>query len=323
MNATDSVSDIRGGVPRVDSLGSDLGDRAPWGVSKSHAQRAEHHPTPWWLWWNILSLDAPTVAVVWARLLARPSHVRLVAADEIILSLVVWTIYVTDRLLDGWKATNQTALHERHLFCAKHRVALACLVVLAAAAVLWGTAEYLAPLEASAGIKLAAVVGAYMISIHGGRGSMARFVPKEVAVGILFAAGTTLPVWSRVAEFSLDLCVPFGLFAVLCSLNCLAIECWENHLSDANWYQARGQVIRWAEASISRIAAALAISSFALLFLRQDDGPFGSELLAISLAALLILLLNRHRDRLSGRALRVLADVVLVIAGLIALMSRI
>ena len=31
-----------------------------------------------------------------------------------------------------------------------------------------------------------------MATIHAGHGSMARFVPKEIAVGILFAAGTTL-----------------------------------------------------------------------------------------------------------------------------------
>jgi hypothetical protein len=179
----------------------------------------------------------------------------------------------------------------------------------------------LAPMEVSAGMKLAAIIGAYMVSIHAGHGSMARFVPKEVAVGILFAAGTTLPAWSRLSEFSWDEWIPFGLFAVLCSLNCLAIECWENEPRYPDWFQSRSPVIRWAETCINQLAAALAASAFAVILVRRHPGPFGSGLLAISLAALLILLLNRHRDRLSGRALRVLADATLVLAGGLALVT--
>jgi hypothetical protein len=285
------------------------------------AGRASSHTTPWWLWWNILSFDAPTVAVVWALLLARPNHLRLRAADEVVLGLVVWCIYVSDRLFDGLKLTNQRVLRERHIFCAKHRRALTWLLLLAAVAVLWVTAEFLAPLEVSAGMKLAAIIGAYMATIHAGRGSMARFVPKEVAVGILFAVGTTLPAWSRLSEFSSDKWIPFGLFAVLCSLNCLAIECWENEPHHPDWIQSRSPVIRWAETRINQLAAALAASAFAVILVRRHPGPFGSQLLAISLAALLVLVLNRHRNRLSGRALRVLADATLVLAGGLALVT--
>jgi hypothetical protein len=288
------------------------------------AARARSHTTPWWLWWNILSFDAPTVAVVWALLLARPSHIRLRAADEIVLSLVVWCIYVSDRLFDGLKPTNQRVLRERHLFCAKHRRALTWLFVLAAVAVLWVTADFLAPTEVSAGMKLAAIIGAYMASIHAGHGSMARFVPKEVAVGILFAVGTTLPAWSRLSEFSWDEWIPFGLFAVLCSLNCLAIECWENEPRYPDWFQSRSPVIRWAETRINQLAVALAAPAFAIILVRRHPGhpgPFGFGLLAISLEALLILLLNRHRNRLSGRALRVLADATLVLSGGLALVT--
>jgi len=285
------------------------------------APRARFDTTPWWLWWNILSLDAPTVAVVWAVLLVRPSHVRLRAADEIVLSLVVWFIYVSDRVFDGLKPTNQRVLRERHLFCAKHRRTLTWLLVLAAVAVLWVTADSLAPMEVSAGMKLAAIIGAYMATIHAGHGSMARFVPKEVAVGILFAVGTTLPAWSRLSEFSWDRWIPFGLFAVLCSLNCLAIECWENEARYRDWFQSRSPVIRWAETHINQLAGALAASAFAVILVLRHLGPFGSGLPAISLAALLILLLNRHRNRFSGRALRVLADATLVLAGGLALLT--
>ena len=289
-----------------------------------HAGRGTSHPTPWWLWWNILSLDAPTVAVVWALLLARPSHMRLRAADEIVLGLVVWCIYISDRLFDGLKSTNRRVLRERHLFCAKHLAALTWLLLLAAIAVLWMTADFLAAREVRAGMKLAATIGAYMASIHLGRGSMARFVPKEVAVGILFAVGTSLPAWSSLSDFSWEEWIPFGLFAVLCSLNCLAIECWENEPRHPDWFQSCSPVIRWVETRINQIAVALAASAFAVILVRRHPGapgPVGSGLLAISFAALLILLLNRNRNRLSGRALRVLADATLVLAGGLALVT--
>ncbi len=283
--------------------------------------RATSYMAPRWLWWNILSLDAPTVAVVWASLLARASHMRLATADELILGLSVWCIYVSDRLFDGWGPANPKVLHERHRFCAKYRMALTWLVVLTAATVFWVTVDSLTHIEVSAGIKLAAIVGVYMASIHAGHGSMARFVPKEITVGVLFAAGTTLPVWSRLSEFSWDVYVPFGLFAILCSLNCLVIECWENEPRRPEWLQRYSPVIVWAERRINLLAAALAASAVALTLLLSRHGPVGSGLPAISLAALLILLLNRHRKRLSGRALRVLADATLVLAGGLALLT--
>jgi hypothetical protein len=56
---------------------------------------------PWWLWWNILSFDAPMVAVAWALVFAKSAGVALPAAEIAALGLVVWLIYTVDRLLDG------------------------------------------------------------------------------------------------------------------------------------------------------------------------------------------------------------------------------
>lgn len=323
MSMTNSAPIIEGAAPMQGSQATATEGNFLGGILRDdvRAARASSYTAPWWLWWNILSLDAPTVAVVWASLLARASHVRLATADELILSLSVWCIYVSDRLFDGWRPTNPKILHERHRFCAKYRVALTWLVVLTATTVFWVTVDSLMLIEVSAGMKLAAIVGAYMASIHAGHGSMARFVPKEIAVGILFAAGTTLPVWSRLSELSWDVYVPFGLFAILCSLNCVAIECWENEPRHPEWFQRCSPVIAWAERRINLLAAALAASAFAVTLMLGRHGPVGSGLLAISLSALLILILHRHRNRLSGRALRVLADATLVLAGGLALVT--
>jgi hypothetical protein len=319
MSATDSMPETQDMLSPADSRATAQGSRF-FCVIPNDDVSAERNTTPWWLWWNILSLDAPTVAAVWALLLARASHMRLRAADEIVLSLVVWCIYISDRLFDGLRQGNRKeVLHERHLFCAKHRRALTWLLVLAAAAALWVTAGFLTRMEVTAGMKLAAIIGTYMASIHACHGSMARFVPKEVAVGILFAAGTTLPVWSRASQFSWDVWALFGLFAVLCFLNCFAIDCWEKGGCAYDWFRRNSPVVGRAETRVNQIAAALAASTFAVMFARRDNGLFGSGLAAICLAALLICVLNRHRNRLPVQALRVLADATLVVVGVLAL----
>jgi len=323
MGASNTVSEFDGIASSADSRPGARDGRIFWGTPREAVRKqvTESHATPWWLWWNILSLDAPTVAVMWAFLFARQHDVRLRPAEAIILGLVVWGIYVSDRLLDGWRVAQPMPSQARHQFCARHRVARSCLAVLAGGAVNWAIPAYLTLREAIAGLKLAAIVGAYMASVHARCERMPQFVPKEVVVGVLFAAGTTLPVWSRVGANSWNVWATFLLFAVLCTLNCLAIECWESRLFRFDICYLRGPVIRWADAQIGRIAAAVAGSALIMVIFRRGAGTSSCELLAISLAALLILYVNLYRDRISGHALRVLADAALVVAGLIALMT--
>src|SRR5947209_5517079 len=57
------------------------------------------HP-PLWLWFNLLSLDAPLIALVWQDFLARCYPTVLHAPGRAVLGLTVWAIYLADRLLD-------------------------------------------------------------------------------------------------------------------------------------------------------------------------------------------------------------------------------
>jgi hypothetical protein len=323
MGVPGSVSEIDDALPRTNVKPSSHHGEFHWETSAGslRCDYSEHQTTPWWLWWNILSLDAPAVSIVWALLFAYARGTRLTFADEIVLSLTVWAIYTGDRLLDGWKAKDHEALQQRHLFSAKHRTPLACLVVLAVASGLWVTARYLAPAETSAGALLGVVVALYMAGIHAADRRMERFVSKEVVVGVLFAFGTTLPVWSQSAGLSWEGWASLALFALLCSLNCLSIECWENSRSEDVW-QKTPPLVRWANARINYIAVALAASAVAIPSLLPSKTLSRPELFAVSLAALLILLLNRNRRRLSLEALRVLADAALVVPALAALLIR-
>ncbi len=60
-------------------------------------------PTRLWLWPNLLSLDAPIVAVLWQILFARCFQVPVDALAALLLLLTVWLIYAADRTLDAWK----------------------------------------------------------------------------------------------------------------------------------------------------------------------------------------------------------------------------
>jgi hypothetical protein len=271
------------------------------------------------LWWNILSADAPTVAVVWSALFARASANRLSVAEATVLVLAVWVIYVSDRLLDGWTTRNREALKERHLFCERHRLVLSGLALVAGAAIVWLTMNRLQAVETSAGMKLGAFLVLYLAGTHIRRGRIHFVLPKEIAAGFLFASGVTLPLWSRCVRFQWTACLAWMLFALLCCLNCLAIECWENHAHDGPWRQAPHQFVRWADSRISQIAATLAVAAFTACFAPGVERSFRSAFLAVCIGNLLILLLNRGRTRLSPAASRVLADATLVASALVAL----
>ena len=289
--------------PRVSSTGT-------------HSWRGAATP-PWWLWWNILSLDAPAVAVIWAAVFARAAGIATRASDEIVLGLAVGIIYIADRLLDGWRPTVGATLQERHIFYARHRTAMLAVLVVASAAILCIAVRDLSAREAMAGLALAATVAAYIVGIHASRGFQARLLPKEFAVGILFAAGTTLPLWSQATALSRSVWLSMILFALLCSLNCLAIEYWESRRSadaPAKRLSRTGNHIYW-------FSAALATASLAFL-LAGDFRILGKLKVAISLAAFLLFFLHLFRDRFSRPALRVLADAVLVAAGLFALLLQ-
>jgi hypothetical protein len=224
--------------------------------------------------------------------------------------------YVSDRLLDGWKVKNVAALRERHLFYARHRGIFTCLAMLAAAGCLWFVRENFRGAELSAGAKLGTLVAAYMVSIHARHDWIRGFLPKELAVGILFSAGAALPIWSR-DGISRESWLPFILFALLCALNSLSIERWENVGAEST---GRPSPIPPADSLISRMALAFAGTALVFLYIPDLVGNFRPALLAILFASLIIFLLNSLRERLSISALRVLADVALVVTGLLALL---
>ncbi|MGH9571923.1 MAG: hypothetical protein ACRD40_00115 [Candidatus Acidiferrales bacterium] len=296
-------------------------DAAPESIVEQEILPAESCSSsiPLWLWWNILSLDAPAVAAVWTLLFARASRTKIPVATVAVVALAVWVIYLADRLLDGWLTIDKRILKERHRFCYRHRFAVFAFGVLGAFAGAWLTYHSLDGAEARTGLLLSAVLALYMMCVHVGGPAVSRLFPKEAIVGVLFAAGTALPVWCHPRAFSWDALYSWLLFALVCVLNCLAIQCWEDEIAVRGRVGAQSRFAGWSTSRIPTFATGTALLGIAGHWLLRSDS---NAIAAAGTAALLILLLNSLRTRLSGHALRVLADAALLIPAAFALLVR-
>jgi len=258
-----------------------------------------------------LSLDAPAVAVAWALLFAKARGAILSTATIGALALAVWLIYLGDRVLDGWRTQESGELRARHMFSVRYRALLLGASAIALFAGVWLTRDRLNASEAKAGLLMAACVGIYMICVHAGGATAKRILPKEVTVGLIFAAGTALPIWSE-GGFPHKAIISWLLFGLLCALNCVAIECWENR------GMLTSPILAWANARIGGLAASIAVVAGMAHF---SLGTSGIVAEAIAAAAGLIFLLDCARQRLSAAALRVLVDAALIVPAVIAVLK--
>ena len=88
---------------------------------------------PLWLWPNILSLDAPLVAIAWVWMLKKALGITYIEPAAIgILFAAVWCVYVLDRIADVWLGKRDFRETVRHEFSWKYRWVLLPLVVLVA-----------------------------------------------------------------------------------------------------------------------------------------------------------------------------------------------
>lgn len=251
----------------------------------STAGATDESPTryPFWLLPNLLSLDAPIVAVVWHALLARSLHRAVEAVTLTLLATSVWTIYAADRLLDVRSALPSTP---RHHFARAHRNAF---ILPMAAAILLGIAlsVFALPVDTLLG-GLAAVAGVvvYLVWIHHPRFRVVHSGIKRIAVSVLFATGVILPL--------------HGVYGLALAWTATAAVVWLNTLA-IDWWESTGT------ASISVAFAAPVTGSICLLFAGAS-----AYYAALSLGAFLLFGLNGLCQDLSRNALRVYADLALL-----------
>jgi hypothetical protein len=269
--------------------------------------------------WHLLSLDAPTVAALWSWFFARAMHVDLPWHAPLLLALGTWLVYVADRILDGYHRDPTTPLRQRHLFHAQHRKAFLAAAVAAVGILLWLICARMTASVRHEDTILFAAAMLYFFLVHKPGSGSKHWLPKELAVGAVFAAATAVPAWSRLDTGRAALFPAVVVFAAICWLNCVAIERWEN-LSPNGQLQSPGahQSTRWTAKHLSSAAMALAalsglIATALMLGLGSDNYRKTIAIyLATLTAALVLALADRSRDDFSRLHLRIAADLALL-----------
>ena len=152
----------------------------------------------------------------------------------------------------------------------------------------------------------------YFLLIHCGSKHVERWLPKELAVGILFASATAVPAWSRLPSGRQLLLPAVVFFAALCWLNCVAIEAWEN-CGDTQNSSQQNFTTNWSGVHFTQAALTLAVIGF-LAGVSMSGVPCRVSCLdfAASVSALLLLVLHGRRNETSTTQLRVAADLALL-----------
>lgn len=278
------------------------------------------HRKPFWLIPNLLSLDAPLVAVAWLHIFAKTWRVNYLPwVAYLSLALVVWVIYVTDRLVDASTQRGDSGkLQLRHDFHRKHQTVLRALAVmaggLALVLVVKGMPVSIYGYSIVGGIMIA---GFFALSIFSTREPNEIPYAKNILAGLAFAYGTAVLAFAFTGFDLRELVQSRELicFAVLCVLNISAIDLWEHAGRSRD-----PEVSATDELALTLPLTLLGAAS--LIFAVQDHElttrPF---FYAILTGAGLMYVLNRNRSRFQMDALRVLADVALLVPWVVFLAS--
>ena len=261
-----------------------------------------HHHLPLWAWPTALSLDAPTVAIIWQLLLAQHFHTKLEWSQQGLLFLSAWLAYLVDRYFDGFRVQVLLQHTFRHHVARRYRQGFAVLIGLVFTGLALLSTLLLNTQALGFGLLLLAVVSAYTFAVHL---SLIPKLPKELLVGILFSAGTGFFLWQQLPV--LTFLPVLLLFAILCSLNCLFISSWEARIDAA---QGQGSTILHFPALQPRLPAMTLLYSImcALIALLNASSLHAS----LSLAALGLYTLNATMHPELTERYRVLADVALL-----------
>lgn len=283
---------------------------------KVYVPQVKSPKRPVWLWPNLLSLDAPLIAVLWLQLFAVSGRIRISLDVTLALALVVWVIYVADRLLDELRAGPETILSPRHQFYRAHRPLLLSLLGGVLALTCW-ICFHLDSRIFEFGTVLMLVVASYFVIVHQARARWRLHFPKEAVVAVVFGVGTVFPVWVY-GQGSTPMAIALVFFIAICWLNTALIEYaeWMSlHQMDSEMPHASTLA---AGRHLLEMGAAVAIAAL----LRAQLTTTSAEhlvLLAISFSAIALAVLGFCWRKLSIDTVRVLADATLLTPGAVLL----
>ncbi|MCW1883362.1 hypothetical protein OKA04_01385 [Luteolibacter flavescens] len=272
---------------------------------------------PLWLWPNLLSLDAPIVAVVWLAMFARMWLGLLEWPHYLALGLAVWVIYMADRLLDvKLLHADDPRLGPRHAFVKRHQGVLGWLTVVAALGCVYMAFFVLPALligfPSDLGYLLPAIIFTFVFFSMNLASAGNPEIPhlRNLVAGVTFSFGTAMLAHMHIGSegvFHLIQSREMLCFALLCAVNISAIHFWEqSRQSRDEDYQAAHELALTLPLAVLGAACILSAG----LDEETTKRPF---FYAVLIATALLFVLNRVRDRFSMDALRVLADVALIV----------
>lgn len=283
-----------------------------------------------WVWWHLLSLDAPTVAVVWCWFFAAVFGVSLPWVALPTLALGTWCVYVADRLLDGWRSADTIALRDRHWFYLRHRKLFVLAWIIAAVPLAWLIFFRLSKTIRVEDVVLCLIGVGYFLLIHGratkrrSSGRWSKWLTKELAVGFLFPIATAIPTWTRLNARHDWLAAGVVTFGAACWLNCVAIQTWEDadasreviHAILSGGPQPGDAAAGYGMTellghNLSAFAAIVAALGVALAFATANDRLW-PLFASVALSGAFFLLLVRNRHRFSTLVMRIAADAALL-----------
>lgn len=247
--------------------------------------RLEKVVTPWWLWPQILSLDAPVVIVLWQMALAHTHRIHLPAPFYWGLGLVTWVVYVLDRTADALSGRLTPPLSTRHAFYLHHRRwVLAAFLPIGLAAMVWMALWHLPAGLIWQGVAMSMLGVTYLACFSAGPSTALH----RTLVGAAMVAGAVL-----VSRLPLGPEVKLATAAVLCGTLAFA---------------ATGRLDpRWRALMPKEVVAAILIalgSSVGVHFWAADSHPtFCAEVYLLASLCLLNLLgiaASEHLARLHG-----------------------
>ena len=265
-------------------------------------------PHPPWLWPNLLGLDAPAVAVAWQWLFARAFGADLPPVFHIILGLSVWCVYLADRLYDAFRAPPASGQTDRLLFTKRHFTVLSVAAIAAALAnSLLIICNVPRPLMLTGALTAALLIIYYILRIKGSV-RLALAIPREVLCGMIFGLGCViaphafLPHWHGADYFTATI-----LLGLLCSANCALISHWEKEEDRAGNDHSMASLPSPILPYMAHALTNLTVLAAAMSLL----GAWRIHL-AVAAGALSLRFMLGSGENVSRRALRVLADVVLL-----------
>lgn len=264
---------------------------------------------PIWLWPNLLSLDAPLVAMAWLWMFAKTWHVVWFPKTiYLLVAAAVWIIYVVDRLLDARIHPNaDVSDRPRHRFHCRHRkkfgivvgvVALGCVgILLNLPPDLWWHGSFV----------LLFVAAYFMMVFLQGSEGISYF--KNVLAGLAFAYGTVVGMhFYRPSSnlFWLIFSPEVLVFGVLCIANITAIDFWEQAGKSRNEDEKTAY-----EVVLSLLL--IIVAGFALLLAMKAERYTQPFYYAVMVGAALLHVVNRARTLFSVDTMRVLADLAMLL----------